>query len=472
MPEYDAIVVGAGPNGLSAAIELARNGQSVLVVEAGETVGGSARSKELTLPGFIHDVCSTAYPLAIASPAFQEYRLNEFGLEWVHSPAPLAHPLEDGTAAMLERSVDATAERFGVDADAYRKLMGPLVRNADTLSEILLSPLLKIPRHPLLMARLGLLGLRSSVGLGSSRFRDEPARAMFAGIGAHSILPLTQIPSAAFSLVMGLYGHARGWPFARGGSHQLTRAMAACLEHHGGKIMTGCTVRNVDELPGSRALLLNLTPRQIIQIAGHRLPKGYLRRLGRYRYGPGVFKVDWALDGPVPWAARDCLRAGVVHVCGTSEEIASAEQMVADGDHPERPFVLVAQQSLFDDSRAPEGKQTLWAYTHVPNGSTFDMTERIEAQIERFAPGFRDRILARHVMFPGDLEAYNANLVGGEITGGMMDIWQLIKRPVLRWSPYRMPAKGLYICSASTPPGGGVHGMSGYHAARAALADL
>jgi phytoene dehydrogenase-like protein len=472
MPEYDAVVVGAGPNGLSAAIELARNGCSVLVAEAGATVGGGVRSAELTLPGFVHDICSTAYPLAVASPALQSYRLDQYGLEWVHAPAPLAHPLDDGSSPLLEHSLDATADQFGVDADAYRNMMNPLVEGADDLSSILLSPILRPPRHPLLMARFAFYGLRSSVGLSRSRFQEEPARALFSGIAAHSVLPLHKIPSAAFSLVLGLYGHARGWPMVRGGAHQLSKAMAACLKDHGGQIQTGWNVGNIDELPSARAILFDLSPRQIARIAGHRLPDGYRRRLNKYRYGPGAFKVDWALDGPVPWTSEQAQRAGVIHVCGTSSEIEQAEKEVSQGKHPERPFILAAQQSLFDDTRAPEGKHTLWAYTHVPNGSTFDMTERIEAQIERFAPGFRDRILARHVRFPGDLEEYNSNMIGGDITGGMQNIWQLIARPVLRWSPYRIPADGLYICSASTPPGGGVHGMSGYHAARATLGDL
>jgi phytoene dehydrogenase-like protein len=472
MPEYDAVVVGAGPNGLSAAIELARNGCSVLVVEAGDTVGGGVRSAELTLPGFVHDICSTAYPLAVASPALQRYRLEQFGLEWVHAPAPLAHPLDDGSSPLLEHSLEATAEQFGVDADAYRNMMKPLVEGADDLSSILLSPILRPPRHPLLMARFAFYGLRSSVGLSKSRFQEEPARALFSGIAAHSVLPLHKIPSAAFSLVLGLYGHARGWPMVRGGAHQLSKAMAACLEHHGGEVRTGWNVSNIDELPSARAVLFDLSPRQITRIAGHRLPDGYRRRLNKYRYGPGAFKVDWALDGPVPWTSEQAQRAGVIHVCGTSSEIEHAEKEVSKGRHPERPFILAAQQSLFDDTRAPEGKHTLWAYTHVPNGSTFDMTERIEAQIERFAPGFRDRILAKHVRFPSDIEEYNSNMIGGDITGGIQTIWQLIARPVLRWSPYRIPSEGLYICSASTPPGGGVHGMSGYHAARAALRDL
>jgi phytoene dehydrogenase-like protein len=472
MPEYDAVVVGAGPNGLSAAIELARNGCSVLVVEARDTVGGGVRSEELTLPGFVHDVCSTSYPLVVASPAMNEYRLDKFGLEWVNSPALMAHPLDDGTAPTLERSINATAEQFGEDADAYRRMMRPLTDAADKLSSVLLSPILRGPLHPILMARFAYYGLRSSVGLSKSQFRGDRARALFSGIAAHSVLPLHKLPSAAYSLVLGLYGHARGWPMVRGGAQQLSNAMAACLEHHGGEIRTGWNVKTIDELPSSRVVLFDLSPRLIVKLAGHRLPDGYRRRLNKYRYGPGAFKIDWALDAPVPWTAERTHRAGVIHVCGDWREIEFAEKEVSRGRHPERPFILAAQQSLFDDSRAPDGKHVLWAYTHVPNGSPVDMTERIEAQIERFAPGFRERVLARTVRFPNELEDYNPSMIGGDITGGMQSIWQLIARPVLRWSPYRTPTKGLYICSASTPPGGGVHGMSGYHAARAALRDL
>lgn len=471
MSEYDAVVVGAGPNGLTAAIELARNDRSVLVVEAADTVGGGARTKELTLPGFRHDVCSTTYPLAVASPAFQRYRLDRFGLEWVDPPAPLAHPLDGGTAVMLERSVDETAEQFGPDAEAYRNLMGPLARDAGKMSAILLSPL-RVPRYPLLMAKFGLLGLRSAVGLGASWFTERKAQTLLASIGVHSNLPLMQSPSAAFSLTLGLYGHALGWPHARGGAQQISQALAACLEHHGGEIRTGWKVENVDELPESRVVLFDLSTKSILDIAGHRLPEGYARRLKTYQYGPGVFKVDWALDGPVPWAADDIKRAGTVHVCGPLDEIREAERAVFEGGHPERPFVVAAQPSVFDDSRAPAGKHTFWAYTHVPAGSDVDMTDRIESQIERYAPGFRDRILDRRVHSPDDLERYNPNLVNGDITGGVQNLWQAFTRPVARLMPYSIPGGRYFICSAAAPPGGGVHGMCGYHAARAALAKL
>ena len=465
---YDAIVVGSGPNGLAAAITVAQAGRSVLVLEANDTIGGGARSAELTLPGFMHDTCSAIHPMAVASPFFSTLPLSEHGLQWVHPPAAAAHPFDDGTAAVLERSVYETAEMLGPDARGYRRLMGPLVADWDKLAEPLLGPL-SPPRHPLALARFGLRAIRSARGLATAHFRGERARAFFAGIGAHSMMPLEKAPSAAFGLVLGMAGHAVGWPLPRGGSGAISDALASHLRSLGGQIETGRRVKSIDELPPSKAVLLELTPKQVVSVAGHRLPSGYRRRLERYRYGPGAFKLDWALDGPIPWKAQDCARAGTVHLGGTMDEIASSERAVWRGEHSERPFVLVAQQSLFDDTRAPEGKHTAWAYCHVPNGSDLDMTERIEAQIERFAPGFRDRVLARHVMTPAWLEANNANYVGGDINGGVQDFTQLYTRPTLRLVPYSTPTKGLYICSASTPPGGGVHGMCGHHAARAAL---
>jgi phytoene dehydrogenase-like protein len=463
----DAVVVGSGPNGLAAAITLARAGQSTLVIEAAETIGGGARTAELTLPGFRHDVCSTIHTLVEASPCFSELPLADHGLELVIPPAPLAHPLDDGTAVMLERSVEQTAAGLGPDAEAYRKLMGPLVEGRDRLMPFLLghSP---IPRRPLAAARFGLLGLRSAVGL-AKRFRGARARALFAGLAAHSIQDLYRMPTASFGLVLGLFAHLHGWPLARGGSQRLADALAAYLRSHGAEIETGRHVNSVDELPASQLTLLDLTPRQVLQVAGHRLPARYARALRRFRYGPGVFKVDWALDGPVPWSAEECLRAATVHLGGTLEEIAESESAVWSGDAPERPFVLAAQQSLFDATRAPEGKHTLWGYCHVPNGSPVDMTGRIEAQVERFAPGFRERILERHVMGPVEMQRYNENYVGGDINGGVQDLWQLYTRPAIRLNPYSTPVDGLYICSSSTPPGGGVHGLCGYYAARSAL---
>ena len=463
----DAVVVGSGPNGLAAAITLARAGRTVLVVERADTVGGGTRSAELTEPGFVHDVCSAIYSLTASSPFFEELPLAEHGLEFVHPQAPLAHPLDDGTAVLLDRSVDETAAGLGADGEAYRRLFAPLVRDADRLVPFLLGPR-PIPRHPLVAARFGLPALRSAVGL-ARRFEGERAKALFTGVAAHSVQSLRRSPTASFGLVLSLFAHVFGWPVARGGSQAIPDAMASYLRSLGGEIETGRAIGSVAELPEAEATLLDLTPKGVIDVAGHRLPDRYLRALRRYRYGPGVFKVDWALDGPVPWASDDCLRAGTVHLGGTAAEIVESEEEVWGGQAPERPFVLVVQQSLFDETRAPPGKHTLWAYCHVPNGSSVDMTERIEAQLERFAPGFRDRILARHTMGPGDVEAYNPNYVGGDINGGVQDLRQLWTRPVARWNPYSTPAKGVYICSSATPPGGGVHGMCGYHAAQAAL---
>jgi phytoene dehydrogenase-like protein len=467
----DAVVVGSGPNGLAAAIALAHRGVSVEVREAADAIGGGARSAALTLPGFVHDVCSAIHPMAVASPFFGELPLDKFGLEWIHPPAPLAHPLDDGTAALMERSVDATADGLGPDAAAYRKLFGPLAAAGKDIFGDLLGPF-RIPRHPIAAARFGLRALRSAQGLAESWFTTERARALFGGLVGHAILPLDMVPSAAIGLMLATAGHAVGWPLARGGSQRISDALAGYLRSLGGEVVTGRRVQSLDELPPARAVLLDLTPRQIVAVAGSRLPNGYRRQLERFRYGPGVFKVDWALSGPIPWRAAECLRAGTVHVGGTMAEMAVSERDAWEGRHAERPFVLLAQQSLFDPSRAPAGQHTAWGYCHVPHGSTFDMTERIEAQVERFAPGFRDRILARHVMAPADLERRNANLVGGDITGGRNTLSQLFTRPAVRLNPYSTPVPGLYICSASTPPGGGVHGMCGYFAAQAALRHL
>ena len=440
----------------------------MLVMEAKDTLGGGARSAHLTLPGFVHDVCSAIYPLAIGSPFFSTLPLSDHGLEWIHPSAPLAHPFDDGTAALLERSVEATGETLGDDAQAYRKLMAPLVADWDKLAAELLGPV-RLPRHPLALARFGLGAIRSARGLAESLFKGERARALFAGIGAHSMLPLERPPTAAFALILGISGHAVGWPVPRGGSQSISDSLASYLRSLGGETATSTTVESVDELPPAHAVLLDVTPRQVLRIAGDNLPRGYQRKLQRYRYGPGAFKMDWALDGPIPWKATECGRAGTVHLGGTIAEIAAAERAVWSGQNPEKPFVLLAQQSLFDPSRAPEGKHTAWAYCHVPNGSTFDMADRIEGQIERFAPGFRDLILGRSTMSPERLEEYNPNYVGGDINGGVQDLRQHFARPTLSLSPYATPAKGLYICSASTPPGGGVHGMCGHFAARAAL---
>ena len=465
----DAVVVGSGPNGLAAAVELARNGRSVVVLEAEDTVGGGTRSGELNLPGFIHDLGSAIHPLGYASPFFSTLPLKEHGLEWVHPPAPLAHPFDGGRAAVLERSVEETGKTLGPDAGAYRSLMRPITRDFDRIIDSILGPP-RPPRHPLALARFGLRAVRSARGLAESLFEGEEARGLFAGNAAHSFLPMEQGPSAAFGLVLGTLGHAAGWPFPRGGSQKIADALVSYLRSLGGEVHAGVRVRSVEEVPRARSVLFDVTPRQLLEIAGQHFPARYQSALGRYRYGPGVFKVDFALDGPIPWEAEGCMRAGTVHVGGTLEEISAGEAAVSRGDHPERPFVLLAQQSLFDASRAPEGKHTVWAYCHVPNGSGFDMTERIEQQIERFAPGFRDRILAKTMMGPADLQRINANHIGGDINGGLLDFRQLFARPAARFTPYSTPAPGLYICSSSTPPGGGVHGMCGYFAARAALA--
>lgn len=465
---FDAVVVGAGPNGLAAAIALAQRGHSVLTIEAASQPGGGARSEPLTLPGFTHDVCSAIHPLGRASPWFRTLRLEEHGLEWIEPDAPLAHPFDDAPAALLERSLDATADGLASDGRAYRRLMQPLIEAADALWTEILAPL-HVPRHPLLLAQFGMRAIQSARGLAERWFRGRRARSLFAGMAAHSMLPLQRNLSAAFGLVLAVAGHAVGWPFPRGGAQRIADALVARFQQLGGEVALDWPVRSLEELPPARAVLLDLTPRQVLRLAGDRLPAGYARSLARYRYGPGAFKVDYALAGPIPWKDPNCRRAGTVHVGGTLEEIAAAERQVWQGRPVEKLFVLVAQQSLFDASRAPPGRHTAWAYCHVPHGSNFPMAERIEAQIERFAPGFRDLVLARHVMAPADLERHNANLIGGDINGGVQDLRQLFARPVARLVPYATPLSGLFLCSSSTPPGGGVHGMCGYHAARAAL---
>ncbi len=467
MPE--AIIVGAGPNGLAAAIELARAGWSVRVYEARATIGGGLRSAELTLPGFTHDICSAIHPLGMGSPFLSQLPLADYGLEWIQPEIPLAHPLDDGTAVILQRSVEETAGRLGVDARAYRLLMRPLVERWDELASDILGPLIRFPRHPFLMARFGVAGLPPVTLLSRLLFRTPQARALLAGNAAHSQLPLETLLSTSFGLVLMLLGHRIGWPLPRGGSQKIADSMAGYLQSLGGEIITGHPVENVDALPPAQAVLLDVTPRQLLQMAGHKLPAGYTHALERYRYGMGVFKVDYALSEPIPWNAPECRRAGTVHVGGTLEELAESERAPKSGKPAEKPFVLVAQQSLFDEARAPQGQHTGWAYCHVPNGSTEDMTAIIERQIERFAPGFRDTILARHTLHTADYQAYNPNYIGGDINGGVQDAWQLFLRPVPRLVPYATPVKGLYLCSSSTPPGGGVHGLCGYHAARAVL---
>ncbi len=471
---YDAVIIGSGPNGLAAAITIARTGRSVLVFEARDTVGGGSRSGELTLPGFTHDICSAIHPLGLASPFMRSLPLERYGIEWIHPDLPLAHPLDNGTAAIIDRSLEVTAESMGQDAAAYRKLMQPLVENWQTIIEAFYGPLrprVMLP-HPFKLAQFGLPALRSASGLARSQFKGAGARAIFAGMSGHSMLPLESPTSAAAGLVLGILAHAVGWPMPRGGSQKIADALAAYLRNLGGEIVTGVEVKTLDALPPAKVVLCDITPRQLLRIAGKRLSGLYKSQLQRYRYGPGVFKLDLALDGPIPWSAEVCGRAGTVHIGGTLAEIARAERAVWKGEHPEQPYVLLAQQSLFDCSRAPDGKQTVWAYCHVPGGSSVDMSGRIEAQIERFAPGFRERILARHTFTASEMEGYNANYVGGDINGGVQDLTQLFTRPTISPTPYSTPDKGLYICSSSTPPGGGVHGMCGYFAARAALSHL
>ena len=473
LPDRDSgdAVVGSGPNGLAAAIALAQAGRAVTVYEGAECVGGGCRSEELTLPGFVHDTCSTVHALALASPFLSSLPLSDHGLELVHPAAPLAHPLDDGSAVVLERSVEGTASRLGPDAGAYRRLFEPLVRDGEALMRELLGPL-RPPRHPLAMARFGKSAIRSASGLARARFESERARALFAGCCAHSMLSLRAPASAAFGIVLALSAHRVGWPVAGGGSQRLADALASHLRSLGGRIETGRRVESVDQLPAGGATLLDVTPRQLLALASNRLPASYRRRLGRYRYGPGIFKLDWALHDPIPWRAAEVARAGTVHLGGTLEEIAASEAAATGGKHTARPFVLLVQPTLFDPSRAPEGKHTAWAYCHVPNGSTRDMSDAIEAQVERFAPGFREAIIGRSAMGPAEIERRNPNYVGGDINGGVQDLRQLFTRPVARRMPYSTPVPGLFICSSATPPGGGVHGMCGYWAAQAALEQL
>lgn len=467
----DVVVIGSGPNGMAAAITVARAGHSVVVLEAADTVGGGTRTAELTLPGFHHDVCSAVHPLAAGSPFFRSVPLAEHGAELIHPDIALTHPLDGGRAGVLHRSIDETALGLGVDGHAWRGLFGGHVDHWDHLGDALLGSLVKVPRHPVTLARFGLHALRSAKGL-AGRFDTDEARGLFAGIAAHGFLPLEKPLTGSFGLVLGGLAHVHGWPVVRGGSQKLADALVSYLESLGGSVVTGCRVGSLDELPPHRVVIGDLTPRQLAHIADDRLDAKGKRSLDRFRYGPGVCKVDYALSAPVPWTNADTRRAGTVHLGGTFEEVAAAESAVAAGRHPERPFVLVSQQSLIDDTRAPAGQHTLWAYCHVPNGSTQDVSASITAQIERFAPGFRDIVLDQHVMTAADYEVYNPSFIGGDISAGSHRGLQLLLRPRPALDPYATPVNGVFLCSASTPPGGGVHGMCGVHSAESALRHL
>ena len=467
----DAVVVGAGPNGLAAAIALAQAGLSVVVVEASDEPGGGTRSAGLTLPGFVHDVCSAVHPMGVLSPFFRTLPLAEHGLTWRYPHASVAHPLDDGPAVVLRRSLADTCAGLGRDAGAWQRLVAPFVEHAHALLADAMAPL-HVPAHPVLLARFGLRGVFPADAFARLCFREERARALFAGCAAHAVLPLSQPLTAAIAILFAVTAHVVDWPVAEGGSQAITRALVSYLQRLGGRLETGRRVARLSELPDARLVLFDTAPDQLAQIAGDALPAGYRRRLGRYRYGPGVFKLDWALDGPIPWRDPACREASTVHVGGTLAEIAASEREMYHGRHGARPFLILCQQSEADPTRAPAGQHTGWTYCHVPHGSPVDMTATIERQVERFAPGFRDRILARHVLGPADLERYNPNYRGGAITGGVADALQFWNRPVTRLDPYATPNPRLFICSAATPPGGGVHGMCGWWAARSALARL
>jgi phytoene dehydrogenase-like protein len=468
--DYDAVVVGSGPNGLAAAITLQQAGQSVLLLEGKSTVGGGMRSAELTLRGYLHDVCSAVHPLAVASPFFKSLPLHHHGLEFITPPTPAAHPFDDGQAAVLLCSLEQTAHRLGTDENAYLHLLAPLVQSWPHIAADILGPL-RIPNHPIDLAKFGLKALTSATHLAKT-FSSTKARGLFAGMAAHSMQPLSKTTTSAVALVLATIGHIEGWPIPRGGSQSIANALASYFVSLGGKIETNFYVQSLKQLPSSKAILFDITPQQLLQINGLKLSSWYRWQLQRFRYGMGVFKIDWALDGPIPFTAPECREAGTIHLGNTLEEIARSEEEVGQGQHPGHPFVLLTQPSRFDSSRAPQGREVAWGYCHVPHGSQVDMTEAIEKQVERFAPGFRDRILARHTMNTVAMEHYNPNYIGGDINGGALDLGQLFTRPSLSLSPYRTSTKGIYLCSSSTPPGGGVHGMCGYHAAQQALQEI
>ena len=468
--DFDAVIVGSGPNGFAAAITLQQQGLSTLLLEAKPTVGGGMRSAELTLPGFMHDVCSAIQPMTASSPFFSQLPLQQFGLTLIEPTYATAHPFDGGNAAVLHQSIQKTIEDLGIDGDAYEKLMLPLYKNRDKIFPFILGPF-KFPKHPLIMAGFGYKALQPAALL-SKTFKTTEGKGLFAGMAAHSMLPFSKAATSAVALVLMLTAHNKGWPIAKGGSQQIANALAAYYISIGGKIETSFNVTSLQQLPSSHAVLFDVSPKQLLQIAGHKFSALYKKQLNNYKYGMGVYKIDFALSQPIPFTALECRQAGTVHIGNTIEEIALSEQLAWNGKHADKPFVLLAQQSLFDASRAPQGKHTAWAYCHVPNGSTKNMTDPIEQQIERFAPGFKDCILAKHEMNAEDMQAYNTNYIGGDINGGAPLLTQLFTRPAIRFSPYKTSAKGLYICSASTPPGGGVHGMCGYHAAKKALKDV
>ncbi|MFD0792884.1 phytoene desaturase family protein [Mucilaginibacter litoreus] len=468
--DYDAVVIGSGPNGLAAAILMQQQGLSVLLIEAKDEIGGGLRTKELTLPGFKHDVCSAIHPLAAASPFLKTLPLVNYGLEYIYPDIDAAHPLEHAHPAVLCRDISKTAHHLGADEPAYLKLMTQVTKNWPLIDTDILGPL-HFPEHPLALASFGLDAIKPATML-AKMFKTKQAKALLAGMAAHSMQPLSNMATSAIALVLMAAGHLQGWPIPKGGSNAIANGLASYFVSIGGKIETNTYVSSLDQLPSAHAILFDVTPKQLLQIAGHKFSTVYKWQLERYRYGMGVFKIDWALDAAIPFTAEDCRKAGTVHIGNTLNEIRDAEQQTWTGKHPDKPFVLLAQQSLFDHTRAPEGKHTAWAYCHVPNGSTKDMTTAIEKQIERYAPGFREVVLARHTMNTVDMQEYNPNYIGGDINGGVLDLGQLFTRPALRLSPYKTSQKGLYICSASTPPGGGVHGMCGYHAAKRALKDI
>ncbi len=471
LPSYDAVVVGSGPNGLAAAITLQQKGLQVLLLEAKATVGGGMRTSELTLPNFLHDVCSAVHPMGAASPFLRSLPLQDFGLSYIHPEILAAHPFDDGSSGTLYQSIDQTAERLGGDGAAYRNLMEPLVDEWPLIDTHILGPMMKMPSHPLALAKFGLKSLQSGKQI-AKRYQNKETRGLWAGIVAHSMIPLEAMTSSAIGFVLSITGHRGGWPIPKGGSQCIANALATYFQSLGGTIQTNTTVKSLNDLPDTKAILFDLSPKQLLQICGDRLSTIYRWQLSRHRYGMGVFKVDWALSEAVPFKAMEARQAGTVHLGGTFEEVAASERQTWRGKHPEKPFVLFAQQSVFDDTRAPAGQHTGWAYCHVPNGSTNDMTEAITNQVERFAPGFRDTIMATHTFDTAAMEQYNPNYIGGDINGGIVNIAQLFNRPALRFSPYRTSAKGIYICSASTPPGGGVHGMGGFYAAKQALKDI